>query len=176
MYDDDTDRLARALGLLVVRAAALETTLVELIVRLVENTSENEDGQTRMKFTGKSGKSLVEKLRCLGRDEIANPYEALADQRNHLVHGNGWYFPEVGYHVVQAQHSRKGVAQKPRQKVWQVEEIEALSLEMITLEKLVQGEVRQGDHLPDVYMVTGPIQDPWVPNPATLPKPEPRVP
>lgn len=173
MYDDDTDRLARALGLLVIRAAALETTLVELIVRLVENTSDEECGQARMKFTGKSGKPLVKELRLLGRDEIADPYEALADQRNHLVHGNGWHLPEVGYQVVQAQQSRKGTAQKPRQKVWQVKEIEALSLQMITLEKQVQAEVRQDDHLPDVYMVTGPIKEPWVPTPATLPKQQP---
>jgi len=172
----DLDRITptvTALGLLVVRVAMLETTLVELIVRIADDTPGADAAAERTKFTGCSGSDLIKKLRRLGRDDVADPYDAIAEQRNHLVHGNGWDLPDVGYHVVQARRSQslqgQQVAQPPREKVWQASEIEALSLQAIEFEHIVRAEVRQGRRLPSAYMVSGPPDDPWTPPRVTLP-------
>ena len=60
-----------------------------------------------------------------------------------------------------------------REKLWQADEIEHLSLAVIRLEKVVQAEVRRGGRLPDAYTVTGPIRDPWVPGSAEIPVEDP---
>jgi len=164
--------LVHAIGLLVVRTAFLETTLVELVVRLAEEAGEDYEA-ARVKFTGKSGMPLVEELRNRDRHDVADPYEVLAEQRNHLVHGNGWHIPDAGYHVVQAPPSRRGISRPLREKLWQVDEIEALSLAVIRLEKVAQAEVRRGGRLPAAYTVTGPIRDPWVPGSAEIPGEDP---
>lgn len=164
--------LVHALGLLVIRTALLETTLIELVVLLAEEAGEDPTA-ARAAFTGKSGKPLVDELRKRGRDEVADPYETLAEQRNHLVHGNGWELPDVGYHVVHAPPQKKGGPHTLREKVWQVDEIDALSLDVIRFEKVIQAEVRHGGRFPEAYSVTGPIRDPWVPSRAVIPGDEP---
>lgn len=165
---DDLSETAKALGLLVVRVAMLEVTLVELIVRVAEDTDEDAD-QARSKFTGKSGKAVVEELRRLGRADVADAYAAIAEQRNHLVHGNGWELHDVGYHVKHSPPAKKGDAPQLRERVWKVREIVDLSVSAITLEKSLQSKIRVGGNLPDAYMVTGPIRDPWVPPQIKLP-------
>ncbi|MEH0109865.1 hypothetical protein V6N00_09110 [Tersicoccus sp. MR15.9] len=165
---DDVSETTKALGLLVVRAAMLETTLVELIVR-IRTDAGGDAGQVRAKFTGKSGQSVVEELRRLGRAEVADAYAAIAEQRNHLVHGNGLELRDVGYHVKHSPPAKKGDAPQLRERVWKVREIVDLSVIAIAFEEALQGEVRAGGNLPDAYMVTGPIRGPWVPPQIKLP-------
>lgn len=162
---DNLSETTKALGLLVVRVGALETTLVELVVRIAAD-----DDRARAKFTGKSGRAVVEELRRIGRADVADAYAAIAEQRNHLVHGNGWDLPDVGYHVKHSPPPKKGEAPQLRERIWEVRDIIELSLLAITLEKQLQAEVREGGNLPDAYMVTGPIRDPWNPPQVSLPR------
>lgn len=167
---EDLSPTTKAVGLLVVRAAALEATLVELIIRIAEDTPGKNPDKERAKFTGKSGRAITEELRRLGRGDVADAYFAIAEQRNHLVHGNGWELPGVGYHVKHSPPPQCGVP-RLRERVWEVSEILELSRLAIELERLLQLEVCSGSRIPEVYTVTGPIIDPWVPPQVTLPKP-----
>lgn len=170
---DDFSPTTKALGLLVVRVAALETTLVELIVRIAEDTPGKNPEKERGKFTGTSGKAVVEELRRLGRGDVADAYSAIAEQRNHLVHGNGWDLSDVGYHVKHSPRPQDGVT-RLRERVWEAHKIVELSRLAIELERSLQREVRKDGRTPDAYTVTGPIIDPWMPPRVQLPKP--RVP
>jgi hypothetical protein len=167
---DDLSPMTKALGLLVVRVAALETTLVELIVRIAPDTSGRTPDEQRARFTGRSGTAIVKELRRLGRGDVADAYLAIAEQRNHLVHGNGWELPDVGYHVKHSPPAQEGVV-RLRERVWEVSEVVNLSRLAIELEKSLKREVREGGRLPNAYTVTGPIDDPWVPPEVKLPKP-----
>lgn len=87
---DPSDDYASALGRLMIIAADLERALADYCVRL--DVDEGKDKvAAQLVVDGQSGTRLVQALRERGQTVVADYYKAVAQDRNHLVHGAVWF-------------------------------------------------------------------------------------
>ncbi len=82
----DTDRLALAIGRVVVRAVWVDEVSAELVAHYQQRTGGDRSDTAR----GLSGRQLTAALKKVGADDRAREYGSLYERRNAIVHGR-WY-------------------------------------------------------------------------------------
>jgi len=168
---DSSSDYASALGRLMIIAADLERALADYCVRL--DVDEGKDAvAAQLVVDGQSGIRLVKALRKRGQSVVADYYKAVAEDRNHLVHGAVWFIGSraggadvvktnravpVETAVSRGEGSREYKRVEPTVETWTVAHINALADDCARLRIRVDHSMRRptsdGEfYLPESHM------------------------